>query len=480
MRELVRMRQLCLATSLARCTVRRILLSVDTNHETIHDCNHYVARRFFRRFVTCTPRRNRPSRRTVPGARRSPRTCSCKAPCDSATSPSTATRCIGSKPGPRSKAATSIVRRTPDGKIDDVLPPPFSARTTVHEYGGGALAAADGTVYFTNYADQRLWRLKPGEAPQPITAESKLRFADFVHDAPRNRLIAVCEDHTQSDHEPANRIVAVESGRRQSHARSSKAPISIPTRASAPTARQLCLALVESSEHAVGRHRAVRRADRRRRLARQAAQSRRRRRRIDLPTELVARRHALFRLRPHQLVESLRRARRQDRADPADGRRVRRAAMGLRHDDLRLPARRHDHRPLHAAAEHGTSRGSIRDPGKHEPIKLPYSNISSIDVAGNRAYAIAGSPTEPESLVEIDLDDRQVASDPPQLADRAGSALTHRSPKRSSFPPTAAKRPTRFTIRPPIATSAARRAKRRRCWSSSTAARPPPPPPNSG
>ncbi len=41
--------------------------------------------------------------------------------------------------------------------------------------------------------------------------------------------------------------------------------------------------------------------------------------------------------------------------------------------------------------------------GKHEPILLPYSNISSIDVTANRAYAIAGSPTEPESLVEIDL-----------------------------------------------------------------------------
>ena len=77
-----------------------------------------------------------------------------------------------------------IVRRTPDGKIDDILPPPFSARTTVHEYGGGALAVSDGVIYFTNYADQRLWRLKPGKAPQPITAESKLRFADFVHDAP--------------------------------------------------------------------------------------------------------------------------------------------------------------------------------------------------------------------------------------------------------------------------------------------------------
>src|SRR5262245_58456489 len=31
-----------------------------------------------------------------------------------------------------------IVRRTPHGKITDVTPTPFNARTRVHEYGGGA------------------------------------------------------------------------------------------------------------------------------------------------------------------------------------------------------------------------------------------------------------------------------------------------------------------------------------------------------
>ncbi len=41
--------------------------------------------------------------------------------------------------------------------------------------------------------------------------------------------------------------------------------------------------------------------------------------------------------------------------------------------------------------------------GKHDLINLPYSNISSVDVASRRAYIIGGSATEPESLVEIDL-----------------------------------------------------------------------------
>lgn len=111
---------------------------------------------------------------------------------------------------PEEQGRNVIVRRTADGQIEDVLPAPFSARTTVHEYGGGALLASAGTVYFSNFTDQRLWKLTPGEPPQPLTAEGKLRFADFVHDQPNQRLICVCEDHTQSDQEAITRIVAVD------------------------------------------------------------------------------------------------------------------------------------------------------------------------------------------------------------------------------------------------------------------------------
>jgi dipeptidyl aminopeptidase/acylaminoacyl peptidase len=80
----------------------------------------------------------------------------------------------------------------------------------VNEYGGGAMTAADGTVCFSNYTDQRVWRLKPGQVPQPLTPEGKLRFADFVLDPHRNRLVSVCEDHTAGDAEPPNRIVAID------------------------------------------------------------------------------------------------------------------------------------------------------------------------------------------------------------------------------------------------------------------------------
>ncbi|MDQ3686397.1 MAG: S9 family peptidase, partial [Acidobacteriota bacterium] len=89
-----------------------------------------------------------------------------------------------------------IVRRTPDGATTDVTPPPFNARTRVHEYGGGSYAVGDGVVYFSNFADQQLYRLSPDDVPRPLTPAVDLRYADAVIDRRRGRLIAVREDHT--------------------------------------------------------------------------------------------------------------------------------------------------------------------------------------------------------------------------------------------------------------------------------------------
>ena len=55
----------------------------------------------------------------------------------------------------------------------DVLVAPWSARTRVHEYGGGAWTATpDGIVVFAEFSDQRLYRLdEPGGQPVPLTPE---------------------------------------------------------------------------------------------------------------------------------------------------------------------------------------------------------------------------------------------------------------------------------------------------------------------
>jgi len=105
-----------------------------------------------------------------------------------------------------------IVRRSVDGRAMDVNPPPFNARTRVHEYGGAPFAVQDGTVYFSNFDDQRLYRQEPGGEPKPITPPRDLRYADLVVDRRRGRLICVREDHSTSDREAVNTLVSLSTG----------------------------------------------------------------------------------------------------------------------------------------------------------------------------------------------------------------------------------------------------------------------------
>jgi dipeptidyl aminopeptidase/acylaminoacyl peptidase len=103
-----------------------------------------------------------------------------------------------------------LVRRTSNGEVLDVTPQPFNVRTRVHEYGGGSLLIENGTIYFSNFADQRIYKQTPDSQPQPLTPESKRRYADLTLDSQRNRLICVCEDHTQEGREPENTIVSID------------------------------------------------------------------------------------------------------------------------------------------------------------------------------------------------------------------------------------------------------------------------------
>ncbi|MDX6576555.1 MAG: hypothetical protein QOE96_2508 [Blastocatellia bacterium] len=105
-----------------------------------------------------------------------------------------------------------IVRLAGDGSTVDVIPPGFNARTRVHEYGGGDYVAHNSIVYFSNFDDQQVYRQASGSEPQMISegsTDAQLRYADFVVDASRNRLISVREDHHQQDREAVNTLVAI-------------------------------------------------------------------------------------------------------------------------------------------------------------------------------------------------------------------------------------------------------------------------------
>src|SRR5580704_15077317 len=106
-----------------------------------------------------------------------------------------------------------LVRRTKDGGYEDVTPTPFNVRSRVHEYGGGSVTVHQGTAWFSNFADQLLYRLAPGGTPAPLTPEAadgaSWRYADGIVDAACNRWIGVREAHS-ADGRVDNAVVAVD------------------------------------------------------------------------------------------------------------------------------------------------------------------------------------------------------------------------------------------------------------------------------
>jgi dipeptidyl aminopeptidase/acylaminoacyl peptidase len=115
---------------------------------------------------------------------------------------------------PEEKGRQALIRRTPDGTETRMTPEGFNARTRVHEYGGAAYVVAGDLVIVSDFTTGRLNRvIVPGEL-QPLTPERAWRFADLVVDAPRNRLLAIREDHepeTIARHgEAENSLVAID------------------------------------------------------------------------------------------------------------------------------------------------------------------------------------------------------------------------------------------------------------------------------
>jgi dipeptidyl aminopeptidase/acylaminoacyl peptidase len=112
--------------------------------------------------------------------------------------------------GRASENGRTTLLRLRGGEVHEVTPAPFNVRTRVHEYGGGAYLASNGAVWFSNFADNRLYTAAGDAAPLPMSAENpQHRFADFVLDAGKRRLIAVREAHVEGETYPVNTICAV-------------------------------------------------------------------------------------------------------------------------------------------------------------------------------------------------------------------------------------------------------------------------------
>ena len=103
---------------------------------------------------------------------------------------------------PQEGGRSVIVKREPNGTIHDLLPSPFSARSRVHEYGGGSYSVFQETIAFCNDKDQRVYILNAAGYPEPITplcTDGEWRYADLRFDPCRQRLLAVREHHHGSE-----------------------------------------------------------------------------------------------------------------------------------------------------------------------------------------------------------------------------------------------------------------------------------------
>ena len=119
-----------------------------------------------------------------------------------------------------------LVRQLADGRTVDALPSPWSVRTSVHEYGGGSWFHGPAHVYFSSWADQRLYRIDADTAgtqeaePEAVSPEPEeprgWRFADGRISPDGSWIVSVSEDHhpdVVADHgEAVNSLVAIPAG----------------------------------------------------------------------------------------------------------------------------------------------------------------------------------------------------------------------------------------------------------------------------
>ena len=243
------------------------------------------------------------------------------------------------------------------------------------------------------------------------------------------------------------------------------------------------MALVAPSEHAVGRDRALGGRRDCRRNAREPQADRRRTRRIDLSARMVTRRNALLRQRSVGLLAPLsiderserrERSERHERSERSE-RRVRTAAVGVWHIDvgLRRARRGWSCRTRAAGSWHlatiDIASGALTDIA---PQIMPHDWMTANET---HAVLIAGSATQPDAVVRVDLaiGCRRHAAARLDAGDRRRLYLCRAS--RSSFRPPAARAHTRSITRRATRTSTRPPASGRRSSSSATAGRRPRP-----
>ena len=112
---------------------------------------------------------------------------------------------------PEEEGRYVIIKKTSDGNIFDMIPENFNSRNAVHEYGGGSFAVNNKIIFFTNWEDQRIYKIENNKI-SPLTKipliEKGVRYADLTISFDLNWLFCVRETHFEKK-EAKNDLVAI-------------------------------------------------------------------------------------------------------------------------------------------------------------------------------------------------------------------------------------------------------------------------------
>ncbi len=106
-----------------------------------------------------------------------------------------------------SEKGRSTILKWNEGKLEEILPQQYNARSKVHEYGGGAICVENGEIFFSNFQDQYLYHFSKDQDPSIIT--KKHRYANHVKHPHINCLYSIEEKHLH-DNKVINSLVKID------------------------------------------------------------------------------------------------------------------------------------------------------------------------------------------------------------------------------------------------------------------------------
>src|SRR5260370_41927297 len=94
---------------------------------------------------------------------------------------------------PLEKGRNVVVARAADGTIRDITPSPFSVRSQVYSYGGGAYSVPNKQLYFFNFGDKQKYQQAWGGAPTQNKLDCDCAFSLNLRAFPRKPICPIKE-----------------------------------------------------------------------------------------------------------------------------------------------------------------------------------------------------------------------------------------------------------------------------------------------